>query len=222
MYRYERKFIVKGVHTSEIENLIYSNPYKFSEIYKKRSINNIYFDTIELKNFYDNINGSMDRTKVRIRWYNNLFGLIEKPKLEFKIKKGLSGTKKIYSIMPFENESSLSSSKIISVVCSSDLINEVKQKVFFLEPKIINKYDRKYFRSFDKKYRITLDTNQKYCDFRGNKILNKYENTCDLSTIVELKYDIKDEENAHVITNAFPFRITKSSKYVNAIENLFF
>ncbi|MFT7452391.1 MAG: hypothetical protein ACI9VN_003123 [Patescibacteria group bacterium] len=38
--------------------------------------------------------------------------------------------------------------------------------------------------------------------------------------IVELKYDIVDDEDAQYISNLFPFRLTKSSKYVSGVDHL--
>ena len=45
MSRYERKFLIEGIHLSEIENCIYTNPGMFFEIYEDRFVNNIYLDT---------------------------------------------------------------------------------------------------------------------------------------------------------------------------------
>ena len=54
-----------------------------------------------MKNYYDNIEGQTNRIKVRIRWYNNLFGSIENPTLELKIKNGLLGKKISTNIKQF-------------------------------------------------------------------------------------------------------------------------
>ena len=41
-----------------------------------------------------------------------------------------------------------------------------------------------------------------------------------LNTVVELKYDPEAEEDARWVSSHFPFRMTKSSKYVNGIASL--
>lgn len=220
-YRYERKFLIEGISRSEIVKYIFLNPNMFKEIYSKRFINNIYFDTIGLKYFYDNIDGSMNRLKVRLRWYGRLFGKVGKPQLEFKIKEGLSGKKETYPIKPFVFEKGLISEKILEHIMTSNLRNGVTEKLSFLEPIIINRYQRKYFISSNERYRITLDYNQSYCAFIGNQNLIPHANSTELSSILELKYSIRDEDNVDQITNSFPFRLTKSSKYVNAIKELF-
>ena len=38
------------------------------------------------------------------------------------------------------------------------------------------------------------------------------------NTVVELKYDLGEDQNVAQITRHFPFRMTRSSKYVNGIE----
>ena len=82
-FRYERKLIVPKELHSDIFNLIKTHPYRFKEIFNKRKVNNIYFDTPEYYFYFCNLIGNQDRTKVRIRWYGDLFGYIN-PSLEFK------------------------------------------------------------------------------------------------------------------------------------------
>ena len=56
-------------------------------------------------------------------------------------------------------------------------------------------------------------------DTFSNKFLNK---TYDLtSTIIEIKYKSKDDKNIDSVTNYFPFRISKSSKYVKGISAIY-
>jgi SPX domain protein involved in polyphosphate accumulation len=42
----------------------------FIEKYPMRVVNNIYFDTIDFSSYQSNIDGASNRSKVRIRWYN--------------------------------------------------------------------------------------------------------------------------------------------------------
>ena len=100
-YRFERKFFITGLTKYEIESVVKLHPAIFSEIFHKRHINNIYFDTFSLKNLHDNVEGASDRIKVRIRWYGELYGYIEKPVLEIKIKNGLLGKKISVPVEPF-------------------------------------------------------------------------------------------------------------------------
>ena len=101
-FRYERKFFISGLTKTEVEKIINFHPAMFFEIFQKRLVNNIYFDSSELNSYYDNINGDLNRIKTRIRWYGELFGEIEKPFLELKIKCGLLGKKLRFSLPPFK------------------------------------------------------------------------------------------------------------------------
>ncbi len=220
-YRYERKFFVRNQKRQDIEKIVLFHPAFFREIYQERYINNIYFDYLELNNFYDNIIGNTQRHKYRIRWYGDLFSDIEKPKLEIKIKKGLVGTKKIYPLKKFKLFEGMDSMEIKKVVDESEITPNEKISIQSQMPFIINRYKRKYFESFDKKFRITIDNEQSF-----NKV-NTLNNTFlqkiyDLNNvIVELKYEIKHEADVEKITNKLPFRLTKSSKYARGIELLY-
>ena len=100
-YRYERKFFVENISSSAVEALVKNNPLMFSEIYHPRYINNIYYDTPLLNNYYDNLDGNFNRNKVRIRWYGDLTGHKINSNLEIKIKKGELGKKLFYPIKNF-------------------------------------------------------------------------------------------------------------------------
>jgi SPX domain protein involved in polyphosphate accumulation len=223
-YRYERKFVISSKHITknEIENIIKLHPAVFREIYSERYVRNIYFDLIGFDNYVENIDGNTDRVKVRIRWYGNMLGQIKKPILELKIKKGLLGTKKQFSLSPFvlsENINTINSIDYFSLIENSGITNQIDRlKLKSIIPQLLNGYKRRYFLSNDKKYRITIDSEQVFSPLgkRNNSLINKYKNN---STIVlELKYNFADDKDAEKITRDFPFRLSKNSKYVNGIN----
>ena len=99
--RYETKFNVTELNYEEIKHVVMTHPALFQEIYKKRNVNNIYFDTLDLDSHVDNVEGERDRKKVRIRWYGDLFGVCRYPRLELKNKQGLLGWKVRYDLDDF-------------------------------------------------------------------------------------------------------------------------
>ncbi|MCP5050112.1 MAG: VTC domain-containing protein, partial [bacterium] len=101
-YRCERKFTVTESSHREVEGLIKFHPAMFSEIYRQRYVNNIYFDSPDMKHYEDNVSGTEKRQKVRIRWYGDLFGGVETPVLEIKRKTGVLGSKDGYKLSAFE------------------------------------------------------------------------------------------------------------------------
>jgi hypothetical protein len=217
-YRYERKIFITSLSKYEVEQIIKMHPSLFIKAFPERYVNNIYFDTHNYNNLLDNIEGNPDRIKIRVRWYGDLFGLIEKPVLEIKIKKGFLGKKISIPLKPFMLNKHANISEIIDSAHISD--NSIIKDLKLLSPTLLNRYARKYYQSSNKKYRITLDSQQSFYSISkvSNAFLNRY--TEDVSVILELKYDKEHDQGANYIISMFPFRITKSSKYVNGLQKI--
>lgn len=218
-FRFERKFFITELSKYEVVCLVKLHPGIFNEIYYERQVNNIYFDTYNLKNLHDNVDGVFDRIKIRIRWYGDLFGYIEKPVLEIKIKKGLLGKKISVPLKPFNLREDTNLSSILN---SFEYLKEsLSIDLADLIPALLNRYSRKYYQSSNKKYRITIDGDQSFYHINknNNSYLNNYNDKD--SVILELKYDQKYDDGANDISSKFPFRVTKSSKYVNGIQKVF-
>ncbi len=218
IYRFERKFVVDTLSRSGVELVIKQNPYAFSSIYHERYINNIYFDTPSLKYYFDNHIGNSKRQKVRIRWYGDFFGKIQRPVLEFKLKEGYVGWKESFRLKEFVLDKNFNMDYIKTIIKNSDLPDWVIPEVFKLEPTLLNRYTRKYLQSFNKKYRITIDNDLIYRKISKQNNSFTKESIDDKSLIIELKYNFDFDNNAEKVSNYFPFRLTKNSKYVNGIE----
>ncbi len=192
----------------------------FSEIYHERLVNNIYFDTYDYKNYIDNKCGNIHRAKPRIRWYGELFSRIENPVLELKVKRGHLGTKKSFPLQPFTLDYETSLKSISKIFLSSNIPELVLELLKDMGMTVITSYSRRYFLSADKQYRITIDWNLRYYDIENfkNTFLNKsYDSQ---TTILELKYSSISDSKAGMITNHFPFRFSKNSKYENGVDKL--
>ena len=218
-YRFEKKFLIPFHYQNNIYEIILSNPYRFNECFKERIINNIYFDDFKLNSAKDNIDGNPMRSKFRLRWYGNKYGLL-KSVIEKKIKKGNIGSKLYYEISDFvlskeSNQFSIQSQ--IEKKCKNiSMLNNLK----FFKPILLNSYRRRYFISLDKKVRITIDfgiENYKINDISHYLIPfsnNKYK------MIMELKYSNKFSTDITSICQYFPFRIQKYSKYINGFNEV--
>ncbi|MEA3505137.1 MAG: polyphosphate polymerase domain-containing protein [Bacteroidota bacterium] len=217
--RYERKFVVTQQYDkTQIEHVLKFHPAGFYEIFQSRYINNIYLDTPNFLFYHDNNSGKSKRQKARIRWYGDLKGEIQKPILEIKIKYGAVGDKLSFPLKQFTLNQNFSQHDLQKIFRESDLPLDVFEFVTPLSPKLINRYRRKYFQSFDKIFRTTIDDELTYIDFGNNHntISNKVVN--ETSFVVELKYAYDKDDKASMISDLFPFRMTKSSKYVNGID----
>ncbi|MFY0603243.1 MAG: VTC domain-containing protein [Flavobacteriaceae bacterium] len=218
-YRFERKFTVPNVFSfAEIEHQIKRNSALFREVYQKRQVNNIYFDTAGYNDYFDNVLGISDRKKMRIRWYGDTFGQINKPVLEVKIKKGLVGDKWTYKLKSFMLNNDFMNSYIQKILKESEIPLPILESMKMTMPTLLNSYSRTYYLSADNRYRITLDFDLLYhkIDRRFNNFDKKPEK--DKNKIIELKYGLLDDDDAKSISTQFSFRLNKNSKYVNGVD----
>ncbi|WP_136468217.1 VTC domain-containing protein [Flagellimonas onchidii] len=218
--RYERKFIVPtNVPLKELVVVTKNNSAFFKEVFYERQVNNIYLDTEDYKFYFDNVDGVANRQKVRIRWYGDSLGKIEKPKLEIKLKTGLVGDKWTFNLTPFRLDNNFDLRTLRKILSDSKLPSSILELTKGLKPTLVNSYSRRYFLSADMNYRITLDYSIKYRDVANN--INNFTKSLqkDTNNVVELKYSLKDEKKAYSISSQFPFRLSKNSKYVNGVNN---
>lgn len=220
-YRYERKFVVPN-KSYPLSLFLKTLKVPFREVYASRIINNVYFDTLNYQSFTENIHGKSDRLKVRMRWYDELLSQQQFfPKLEFKIKRALLGTKRVYELCAVsKREALLDKRAIYKNLSEAGLPANVLDDLKIRQPVLINRYKRKYFASLDKRIRITLDTE---ISFRRFGILNqKIGQSYGAPDILELKYDASEEGFGREIGRMLPFRLSKFSKYQLGMERTFF
>ncbi|MCR9288233.1 VTC domain-containing protein [Saprospiraceae bacterium] len=219
-FRYERKFTLSAAARQEPLLYIKRHPAFFREIFEPRQINNIYLDTPELQYYFDNQKGIADRKKVRIRWYGDTFGKVEKPKLEFKIKKGLVGDKWTFPLVNFEFEKGFTKAALWEIFFQSNLPKPILASLQNLNLALLNAYERTYFLSLNKIFRLTFD--EKLDFYRignfNNSFLEKHSLKNDF--ILELKYGLDYDRSANGISKLFPMRLDKSSKYVTGVDFL--
>ena len=215
--RFERKFTTQR-HPRVVIALVKSHEAHFREIYHQRRVNNIYLDTLGYESFYDNTDGLSRRTKTRIRWYGNLRGTPDSMQLEYKHKRGLLGFKDTFAVQPFKVGAGMRSQSVHGALRGSDLPPTVQNHVRGLEPALLNSYERRYFVSRDERYRVTVDWDIKSWQLaRGsNSLIGAVREP---SVVVELKYDSDDDRDAHAISQLFPFRVSRNSKYVAGLAS---
>ncbi len=219
-YRYERKFVTEHFSEVETEAVVKQNNAFFTSLYQPRRVNNIYFDTPGLDCYFDNLFGNAKRWKVRIRWYNSVFGEVNSPILEFKIKKGLVGTKKSFRLPGFQiDKNGFDSKQLVQLFEKAELPLDVKERLAIMQPVLLNSYQRSYYSTFNKKFRVTIDSNLEYYNLRPTWNSFQFKFTEQKKTVVELKYDEQYNNEADTITNQFPFRLNKNSKFVAGISH---
>jgi len=219
-YRFERKYHITDLPTGEVEAWVRRNPLLFREPYPSRTINNIYLDTPGRRSLFENYDGIADRVKARIRWYGPAFGEVKRPVLEFKIKRGMVGTKASYPLQPFTLGPGFGFTDLRPILADPALPESVRVELAHVEPALINRYHRRYFISADREYRITIDSRLEF--YRVHRHDNQFLSRVVLpgSSVMELKYSGAIADLDDRITNFFPFRVTRMSKYVTGLEGV--
>ena len=217
LYRYERKFVLEGASTATLLQRIASHPLLFIRPYPPRRVNNVYLDTPLLRDFFNNVDGNASRRNTRIRWYGDLFGPVGRARLEFKIKRGLVGTKQSFPLKPFIATRAMSSDIVRDILRQSDLPAEILSETTSLESSLINQYYRYYFASADGRFRLTLDEDVTFFPIatRAHSLLGQVQEG--EKHILELKYAPEHEPQAHQVPDALGLRIARNSKYAVGI-----
>jgi len=219
-FRYEKKYVFSSLNENNFFFHLNKHPFLFEHAYDDRFINNIYFDTPSMTSYWDNVDGLSKRLKVRIRWYGNTYGNIKSPVLEFKIRNNALGNKVSFKLNEIYVDSELTIESIHNQFKQLDLPAPVKEFLLSLRMTLMNGYLRKYYISKDRKYRITYDTNLQFFSMDNYKNFFLKNLKPFNRRILEIKYDECMEDEASQVSNYFPFRMTKSSKYVYGIDKL--
>lgn len=219
-FRYERKFAMQDLSRHELEAMVRLHPAAFSEIYHHRCVNNIYLDWLDCRAYLDAVEGARDRTKVRIRWYGELFTNVHQPVLEIKIKRGLVGTKRSFPLRPFSIGPGFEGRALAGLFADSELPPDVYEQLRSVTPVLANRYTRQYFRSADRRFRITIDWEMLFYRMQAGRNSFCHGWSDPNAVVLELKYNRCDDEVAPAVVRAFALRLTKSSKYVSGLEAL--
>ncbi len=222
-FRYERKFLVGDLMPFQVAALIKQHPRLFHASYPSRYVNNLYLDTPDMNNYFDNVDGAELRRKIRVRWYGGQFGEITHPMLEVKAKDGLVSTKHTYPLSAFCMDTGFCDRLFQHILSDSDLPPVVWHDLRGLNVVLFNRYHRHYYATHDGAFRLTLDSQlafYKANSLFGNQFAHRQVNARDV--VVELKYEIEQETQANRVAGFFPFRVTRNSKYVQGIERVYF
>jgi hypothetical protein len=87
------------------------------------------------------------------------------------------------------------------------------------QPVIINRYRRRYFESFDRRLRVTIDWDQRVLDQRVVPApnLSRLANLPE-SMVIEFKFAPEDRAYASEAIQGFPVRVSRNSKYVIGVQ----
>lgn len=193
--RYEFKYVISHLDADQVINKIRLLPHGFRTAFPDRQVCSVYFDDANMSSAQDNIAGSPKRKKVRIRWY----GALEYPlkaKLEIKVKSANVGYKEL---------------KDLTIEGPRDFRLD-DPEFDHLRPVSFVTYRRSYFESFDKKLRITLDSDISYSDLPGNPMIYTEPNL-----VLEVKGDTEHSRDVEILMDSIGMRRSKNSKYTRSV-----
>ena len=217
-FRYERKYLVPLELQDYIRNILFSTSENIFEEYSPRQVTSIYFDTFNFKFVKQNLDGESNRFKFRIRHYNKSISDFSNAVLEIKYKFAAVGYKKIYRIeKPFTLDYKLNLKDIFE---SNPLPNELRFFYTLLQPKVVVSYFRNYYKSINRQYRTTLDTNiiyQSIEQISKNNPFSSFNSHRESYAVLEVKYDDCYEINNYMSELNLPLRLSRNSKYVRGL-----
>lgn len=219
--RRELKIFVDGEDVAWARRVIRLHPAGFVPTYPPRWINSVYFDSPGLDNYEDNVAGIGNRRKTRIRWYGELAGG-SPPILEVKVRKNGMGWKIRY---PLGTLDPIGRHAFEEIGAAVDAVVEPIDALVVREDRhaiLANRYSREYFRSADGQCDLTLDAGFRFFDQRYATRPNLTRAVpFDRGMVIELKFAAGLEPSVRRISSSFPYRLTKSSKYVIGVQSCF-
>lgn len=218
--RYERKFVTRELSRPQVETLIGRHPACFSVLYPPRWINNLYFDTPDLRAVKETVDGVARREKLRMRWYGD-FEQEARPVLERKTKSGLLGGKEAWPLPTWKLGPGLRAADVKALLAAAALPERLALQMSGLEPVLVNRYQRSYYGSADGQLRITVDDALRYHAFRrlGGHYLQWRQQRRFL--VVELKYASEQNALAADVVQQLPLRVSRNSKYVTGMSMVY-
>ena len=209
-FRYERKYKLNASDYNVLANRLFSEKMKIH--HPPRYINNIYFDTLGLDAYFENVEGESERNKYRVRWYGNRFNLIQ-PTFEVKMKKDQVNRKVSVKLPEVEFRRFSDAETIYNHTLA--FLNEHEKSLYFdmfnKVPTLLNGYQRDYFVSLDGTTRLTIDKDLFFYNCKNGQFYDHKE-----MIIVEVKYASDVEPNVNF--EAFDLILGKSSKYVSGLN----
>ena len=208
--RFEDKFLIKKNYFNNNINFIFSQN-SIDAIHDENCINNIYFDTLNYECYFNHIEGSLDRSKIRLRWYTQSKYNPGKFFLEYK-KRINKKSIKIKKEMPINNLSEISNINLVKLL--NDLLEDyqIKERYIKVWPVLFNKYKRNYFINNKNKERLTLDSELFFSKCFDNYQFNYFQKT-DIK-LIEHKYDTKIGKTKLLKNNIEKFNRVNFSKYI--------
>ena len=183
-------------------------------------VRSLYFDSIDDNDYYDKLNGEMNRKKIRLRIYENDSSLI---KLEIKAKYDIHQQKSTIIISRKDAEQLINGDYDVLLNYNNSVANEIYTifKTGIYKPKVIIEYSRIAYKT-NTTTRITFDHGiKKSDDFDNffNSNINYYDILSKKDVVLEIKFDRYLEPYISNILSKYTTLNTQVSKYACKTKN---
>lgn len=218
--RYEFKAVIEGHWLPEARMWLRLHHAGFHMAYPSRQVNNVYFDTIGLDSFGENLAGISERHKARLRWYGESCCRVTCV-FEVKCKRNRLGWKLAQRLAQPLNIDGHTWSELMALLHAQ----LSPQLGLFLAdgqmPVVLLHYQREYYQSFDGAVRVTLDHGLTVYDQREYARPNLWFSApladC---LVVEFKGRASDSDALGNVIDSAPFRLSACSKYAEGVSRL--
>jgi len=214
--RYEVKMTCSEVYLPDVRAWLRLHREGFCHSYPARRVNNLYFDTRELDCVSDNLIGTGNRAKLRLRWYGedleHAVGM-----LELKGKVAQQGWKRISAPVTLD----------LNVGSWAELLPQLRAQTEGLfdvwlgalaQPTLINYYWREYYESADREVRATVDWDQVAYEQISYPRPNLWRPAPSKHQIaIEIKADGRLHRRISDLLSTFPPRVGQNSKYASSV-----
>ncbi len=218
--RYEFKIPCDPARLPEVEAWVRLHPAHWRVSYPPRQVNNVYFDTPDMRDLNANLSGAGRREKLRLRWYGPALAQISGAQLELKGKDGRVGWKEI---APFESSLALAEQPWPEFLAALRAGLAPRARIWLdrrAGPALINSYRRAYYETPDGVLRLTLDTHLRAYDQRSSLLPNLERRALvQEQMVIEVKGPVDPDAGRRLsqVLAAFPLRLSRFSKYLHGM-----
>ncbi len=215
--RYEVKMTCDEMYLPDVRAWVNLHPDVFVEAYPPRQVNSLYYDTRGIDCLMDNLIGTGQRKKLRLRWYGSDYTAV-RGTLELKCKENQLGWKE-YHPLPLTFD--------LTTMSWSACIQQMREQVdatfdawlsYADQPLLINSYKREYYESIDQQVRVTIDHDQTAYEQITHLAPNlAIKASIPSQIVVEVKADATLHRRVSNVLSCFPLQVGRNSKYVNGV-----
>ncbi len=218
-FRHEYKFVIPYDEMLRLRSKL-NKLLDIDRDYNGYMIRSLYFDSIEDEDYYDKLNGEMNRKKIRLRIYDPKGDLV---KLELKAKYDYHQLKESLIIKKEDAKELIKGNYSILLNYQEDLAKRIYLILMegYYKPKVIIEYQRIAYMG-KTTTRITFDfeikSSKNVEDFFNDNI-NYIENIDKKDVVLEVKFDRLLEPYISVILDKYISRSQSVSKYMMGRNN---